>query len=351
MRRILTCIAIYATSITSLSSQIGGKDSYEFLNLPASARLTALGGHLISVQDEDVSLAIANPTALSEKTHNRISFAHNFHFADINNGSVSFGRTLPKLGIHSHVAIQYANYGDFIGADAFGIKDGSSFSAREMALIVGGSKKIMDRLTVGANLKNIFSGLESYSSYGVGVDLGLNYVNDSARFSATMLVKNIGYEVTTYAGSRRGMPFDVQIGFSKRLKHLPFRFSMIAHNLHRGNVRYDDPDQRDDVDIFGQPIAVNNFKNALDNVARHLIFNGEFLLGRSQNLRLRLGYNHLRRRELSISNLRSLAGFGAGFGIKISHFKLDYGVGYHHLAGATNHITISTDIAKFSKKV
>jgi hypothetical protein len=352
MNRIIytTLIEFFISSIC-LSQVNGGKNAYEFLNLPATARLTALGGHLISVQDEDVSLAISNPASLSKKTHNRIAFSQNFHFADINNGSVSYGRHLQKWDINAHAAIQYVSYGDFIGANEFGIKDGTTFNAGETAVVLGASKQVLERLTLGANIKNVFSNLESYSSYGIGVDLGLNYANDSSRFTATFLVKNIGYEMTTYTGTRSGFPLDVQIGISKRLKHLPFRFSFIAHNLQTGNVRYDDPNRRDDVDIFGQPIKVNKFANAVDNIARHLIVNGEFLLGKSQNLRLRLGYNHQRRRELSIPNLRSLAGFGLGFGVKISYFKLDYGVGYHHLAGATNHITISTDLGKFSKKI
>jgi hypothetical protein len=337
--------------MTSAWAQVnGGKDSYEFLNLPASARLTSMGGHLISVQDDDVSLALANPASLSSKIHNRVSFSHNFHFADISNGSVSYGRYLDRWKVSTHAAVQYINYGDFVSADVFGVKDGT-FTARETAIVVGASKQILGRLSLGANVKNVFSNLESYSSYGIGADIGLNYTNDTSRFVATFLVKNIGYEVTTYAGTRRGFPLDVQIGMSKKLKHLPFRFSIIAHSLNKGNIRYDDPDRREDVDIFGQVIKVNQFANKVDNIARHLVVNGEFLLGKSQNLRLRLGYNHLRRRELTIPNLRSLAGFGFGIGIKISYFKLDYGIGYHHLAGATNHITISTDLGKFSKKV
>lgn len=91
--------------------------------------------------------------------------------------------------------------------------------------------------------------------------------------------------------------------------------------------------------------------NTIDNIFRHIIINGEFLLGKNENLRLRAGYNHLRRKELSLSTFRSLAGFSLGFGLKINVFKLDYGVGYHHVAGATNHITISTNMGKFLKNL
>jgi hypothetical protein len=330
-------------------AQIGGKSAYEFLNLPSSPRLTALGGHLIGVMDEDISLTLSNPASLNVKMHNRLAFTHNFHFADIQNGYVGYGRHINKWNLNTHAGVQYINYGDFNYADYLGNKQ-DQFSVRETAFIVGASKKIAERFSAGANLKTIFSNPESYSSFGVAADFGINYQNDSSQFTVSLVIKNIGYEFTTYNGTRFGMPFDVQIGISKKLKYLPFRFSVIAHQLHRANARYDDPTKQSDTDIFGEPINKSSSSLAVDNVFRHLIFNGEFLLGKNQNLRLRAGYNHLRRKELSITNFRSFAGFSLGVGIKINAFKLDYGVGYHHLAGATNHIGISTDLGSFFSK-
>jgi hypothetical protein len=334
----------------ALTGQIGGKNAYEFLNLPASARITALGGSLIGVQDEDVTLALSNPASLNNQMHNRISFSHNFHFAGISNGYVSYGRRLKSLGVTAHFGIQYINYGDFVAADMLGTQTGT-FSAGETAFVLGASKKVAERITVGANLKGVFSNLESYSSTGVLADLGLNYGKDSSSFIISFVIKNIGAEVTTYTGTSFGTPLDVQIGISKRLKYLPFRFSIIGHQLHRANVRYDDPNKVETTDIFGETPKENKFGDAVDNVFRHIIFNGEFLLGKNENLRLRAGYNHLRRKELSLTSFRSLAGFSLGFGIKINAFKLDYGVGYHHVAGAVNHISISTDMGKFFKKL
>lgn len=332
------------------NAQLGGKNAYEFLNLPASARITALSGHLISTRDEDVSLALSNPAALNEKMHNRVSFSHNFHFADIQNGYVSYGRRFDKLGLNTHIGVQYIKYGEFSYADEIGNQTGT-FTANETAFVLGASKKVAERLYVGSNIKGVFSHPETYSSIGLLMDVGMQYVNDSSGFVFSLLVKNVGYELTTYTGNRFGTPLDIQIGISKRLRYLPFRFSVIAHQLHKTNIRYDDPDRTQTTDIFGEEVKVNAFSQAVDNVFRHLLFSGEFLLGRNENLRLRAGYNHFRRKELSLTTFRSLAGFSLGFGVKVSAFKLDYGVGYHHIAGATNHITISTDLGSFFSKI
>ncbi|MBK7701220.1 MAG: hypothetical protein IPJ39_22085 [Saprospiraceae bacterium] len=75
-------------------------------------------------------------------------------------------------------------------------------------------------------------------------------------------------------------------------------------------------------DIFGEKIEENNFANVVDNIFRHVIINGEFLLGRNENLRLRVGYNHLRRKELSLNTFRSLAGYSLGLGIQDQCFQI-----------------------------
>ncbi|MGB4840497.1 MAG: type IX secretion system protein PorQ [Saprospiraceae bacterium] len=336
--------------IYNLDAQIGGKHSYEFLNLPASARQTALGGHIVSVMDEDVTIAGSNPASLNGKMNNRISFSHNFHFAGVQNGYFGYGKEISKWKLNTHFAIQYINYGEFTYTDVLGNQQ-DKFSVKETAIIIGAGKKIADRLYAGINLKTVFSNPESYSSIGALMDMGINYRNDSSNFIITFLVKNVGYELTTYTGERSGTPLDIQIGLSKKLKYLPFRFSVIAQQLQTANVRYDDPNKKVQTDIFGDPVTVSSFAESVDNIFRHLVFSGEFMLGKNENLRLRAGYNHLLRKELSVSTFRSLAGFSLGFGIKVNVFKLDYGVGYHHVAGATNHISISTDLGKFFKNI
>ncbi|MCZ2100689.1 MAG: type IX secretion system protein PorQ [Chitinophagales bacterium] len=330
-----------------LSAQIESKYAYSFLTLPPSARVTALGGLLPTVMDDDITLALSNPASLNDKMHNQLAFAHNFHFADIQNGYVAYGRKLEKPDIHAHIGVQYISYGDFDYADILGHQDGTTFKAGETALVIGASKNIAERISAGINVKGVFSHLEQFTSTGIVADLGINYFKDSSDFILSFVVKNLGTEITTYNGTRFGTPLDIQIGISKRLRHLPFRFSIIAHQLQHGNIRYDDPDLKVKTDLFGEDVKENSFKNTVDNVFRHLVFSGEFLLGKHENLRIRGGYNHLRRQELSLSTFRSLAGFSLGFGIKISYFKLDYGVGYHHVAGATNHITIRTDMGQF----
>jgi hypothetical protein len=140
----------------------------------------------------------------------------------------------------------------------------------------------------------------------------------------------------------------MQVGISKRLKHLPLRFSMVYRYFDRWNILYDDPNSKEQtLFLDNTPTVKSNASIWLDNFARHFVFNGELLIGKKGNFRLRFGYSHLLRKELTIDGYRSLAGFTFGTGIRINRFHLDYGRTNFHLAGGVNQLSISTNIKAF----
>jgi len=65
---------------------------------------------------------------------------------------------------------------------------------------------------------------------------------------------------------------------------------------------------------------------------------------------LRIAYNHQQHQELSVVNLRSLAGFSAGVGVNLRTFILDYGFAVYHQAGSSQHIGLRIDIDQLGKK-
>jgi len=166
------------------------------------------------------------------------------------------------------------------------------------------------------------------------------------------VANHIGTQLSSYAGTREPMPTNVQLALSKRLKHMPFRFTVTAHHLNRWDLQYDNPFDDDGTFIIGEtPASTESNRSTVDNIFRHLIFSGEFLLGKAENLRLRLGYNHMIKQDLSVTtNSASFAGFFFGFGLKVSKFRFDYGRGVYHIAGGAHHITISTALSEFGKK-
>jgi hypothetical protein len=146
------------------------------------------------------------------------------------------------------------------------------------------------------------------------------------------------------------LPFEVQIGFSKRLKHVPFRISVVAQNLQRFNLRYEGEEAQQSQTLFGDSTENEEKKAAVffDNVARHFNISGELYLGKL--FTVAFGYNHLRRKELAVETKKGLAGFSFGLGMNIKMFSFWYARGRYHIAGASNHVTVGIDINKFMKK-
>jgi len=333
---------------SSLRAQVeGGRYIYEFLDLSPSARATALGGRLPSVRDKDLSLSFLNPAALNKENHNSISLQQNAHISGITHGTVAYAYHLAPKKLSLMGSLEHVSYGEFDGYDEIGQATGS-FSASELALGLGASYQATDKWSFGIHLKGLFSRYEAYSSRGWSSNLGMIYQDTSKRFSMGLVLKNIGGQLKKYHAEQAdyALPFDMQFGVSQQLKYLPLRISIVAHHLDRWDIRYDDPTLVQENSLLGREEPENNdFEQGVDNFFRHLNFNLEFLLGPS--LRLRLGYDHWRQREMSIQNLRSLAGFSAGIGFKLYKFQFDYGLANYHLAGTVHHFGISTRLQDF----
>jgi hypothetical protein len=327
---------------TATIAQIGGEHVYEFTTLPNSARATALGEYLITVSDGDLGAAYHNPASLTDAGNNEVQLSYDLFLTDISRGSIAYGFASEKLKANMHAGLQFINYGDFKLTNDRGIVEGD-FKAKEFALTVGGSRDLYERLRLGANIRVINSQFESYTSWGLTFDAAAFFHLDDKNAVLTLVIKNAGLQLSTYANERESVPFDIQAGYSRRLEHLPFRFSIIAHHLHQWDIVYDDPNNRTDDNIFGtsQPRDNTGF---VEDLFRHLVFSGEMYIGKNENFNIRLAYNHLRAKELKLEDFRTLAGFSFGFGLKLGKIKLDYGFGKFHTQAAASHFTLSTNL-------
>ncbi|HMQ48175.1 MAG TPA: type IX secretion system protein PorQ [Saprospiraceae bacterium] len=346
----LLALALFLVVTWKAHGQLGGLNTFEFLNTSASARISALGGNLITVRDDDVNLALTNPAALNAAMHQQLAFSHGFHVAGIAQGFAAYGHHWSKPALTTYAGVQYVSYGEFEAMDELGTAEGT-FKAAEYAVNVGAGKQLAERLAIGANARFITSQLESYRSSGLALDVAGMYFDTASRFTLTFVIKNIGTQLSTYReGNQEPLPYEMQIGISKQLKYLPFRFSIIYHHLDRWNILYDDPNAEPSTLFFGDTPTERSASSIwMDNFFRHFIFNGEFLMGAAENFRLRLGYNHFMRKELIVDGFGGLAGFSVGLGIKVNRFRIDYGLRSFHTGGALNHFSLSTNLSEFKR--
>jgi len=346
---IKTIIVILLVSLgISLFAQTGGDNTYDFLTLPSGSRVAAMGGNNVSHYDDDLNFVLNNPGLLRSEMNNKIALNYVNYLSDINFGYVSYARNIDKIGMFA-AGIQYINYGTFLNADETGEILGE-FVPSEYSFNIAYARPITQKIQFGANLKTIYSSFYSYFSSGLALDAGLSYIDTAKLFSAGLVVKNLGIQLKPYTpGFREPLPFDVQIGVTKKLAHAPFRFSVTAQDLLNWNLDY--------VSVFSNTYQLDeveekNFFNKMGDVGdefiRHFIVGVEIVP--HKNFYIALGYNYRRRSELALQTAPKMVGMSIGFGLKLSKFNISYGLASYHLAGASNHISVGINLDSFYKK-
>jgi len=263
------------------------------------------------------------------------------YFDGINLGYGAYAHQI-KPQVTALASMQFAGYGKQTELDALGNEIGR-FSAGDYALTLGAAYQVDSLWSLGANFKTMYSALANYSSLAMAVDLSAVYHKPAKNFMATMIIRNLGVQLVSYTdGVREKLPLEMQIGFSKKPAHAPFRFSVMYDNMQKWNLTYQNPTElivRDP--ITGEVVNEKGWEFG-DQLMRHLVVGSEFLFG--DKLSIRLGYNYRRRKELSISEKPGMAGFSYGFGVKVARFQLSYGRSIFHLAGPAHHFSLTTNL-------
>lgn len=340
----LICLFLFANSSNELQAQTtGGSTIFTVLELPQSARTTAFGGQQINYTHADIALIGNNPALLNSELHQHINFSTLFLPAGINAHNLTYAHDFKQ--ITGALQFQFINYGKFNRTDVSGVSQGEFF-ANDLVLAYSTAYQ-KDKWTFGATGKFIYSVLESYTSTALAADAGISWHNPETNTSFSAVVKNVGTVLNSYNGTEEieDLPFDVQFGFSKRLEHVPFRFSMNAHSLHRWDIRFDDPNETGQNSLFGEDEIEKSYFT--DELFRHFIFAGELYLGKP--LSVQIAYNHKTRQEMRLNNRSGLAGFSFGLGIKTKKFTFNYGLGVNSLAGSAHHLSFSTSISQWMK--
>ena len=328
-KKVLSFICLILIASSSFS-QTGGDNIYEFLNLTHSGLVSSLGGTNVSLTGNDLNLAYHNPALLSSGMNNNLALNYVNYFAGINYGLAMYSKSYPGTGNFA-AGLTYLNYGSFTETDITGTITGN-FSAAEYALSLIYSRELDSLFSVGITLKPVLSQLERYSSFGFAFDIGGTWHNRSNLLSVGLVFKNIGYQITTYAGeSHEKLPFEIQAGISQRLAHAPFRFSLTLRHLEKFDLTYQ----------YNIPVTSENSKVSsgfMENSLRHAIFGIELIP--HKNFYVSAGYNYQRRRELEIESKVSTVGFSWGFGINTSVLIIEFGRATYHLAGSSTNVSL-----------
>jgi hypothetical protein len=337
-------------SIFSSFAQIGGGSTFDFLDRTNSARVAAMGGDILAINDNDISLVLTNPSLIKPEMNNTVALDFVTLSTAYDYGDVMYARSFNKIG-NFVGTFQFINYGSLTYADIAGNTSGT-FTAGEYALTLGWGRTLTPHFSIGANGKLVYSQLESYHSSGIAVDVAGSYNTLDDIFSASIVARNIGYQVVPYIpGTHDPLPFEMQIGLAARLKHLPVRLSLLYNDLERWALAYYDPlNPANQIDpITGQAKKQTDIGKFTDELMRHIVIGAEITIAKAFSIRV--GYNYRLRKEMELYDHTALSGFTYGFGLRIKMFTLSF-ARCTYMAGTfnPNYFSLALNLGQFTHK-
>lgn len=248
----------------------------------------------------------------------------------------------PKLNTNFSWGLNYFGYGNVSETDASGNVLGK-FRPTDWVMQVSASRSYLEKWNYGATLKFISSNYGQYRSNGLAMDIGILFSDTAKLLSASAVVKNAGFQLKKYNGSSADdLPFDLQIGFTKRLASAPFSFSITAQRIQQFDIGYNDTTFNNE----------NGFDNAsdkkfsFDKLINHFVLASTIYLG--DKVEVIAGYNFLRRKELNIGNGgNGLNGFSLGAGVMLGKLQIRYARAYYQSNAAYNQLGLNMKLSEY----
>ncbi len=316
---VLLAVCFWGCFGSSLFAQRG---LYSFLRNDASARAAALAGSFVAIHDDPVSL-FYNPAGIASAEDNQLSVTFFKHVQDINSGFVVYNTSLQTLGVQSSspaakgsvaLGVNYVNYGSFQRLDRNGTVSGASFGGGDIAISLGYANELDSNWFYGVAVKYVNNRLDNVSAGAVAVDAGMLYRIPKANTNIGLSVLNAGVQVATVKGAQEALPLDVRLGVNHRLRGLPLLLNLTLTRL-ADNV----------------PVFTDRFLN--------FAIGGEFYFGSA--VRVRLGYDNQRRREIAADAQPRLAGFSGGVGVVLEKFSIDYALMALGMPGDVHRVSLN----------
>ena len=237
------------------------------------------------------------------------------YISDVNIGSAIYTKAFKEKGAWG-VGASFFSYGKIPGYTEENQQTGD-LSAKDINIQGFFSYDLSEKWRGGLSLKFLYSSMAEYNSFGMGVDAGLSYYDSEKNFSFGFVLKNIGAQFKSYYDERQKMPWDIQMGISKRMAHAPIRISLTAVHLNRWKFDYvDDSDKEYDGDSFAQALL------------KHFVVGVDWLP--SDNFWVGVGYNPKRAMDMKLSGGNALSGFSAGAGIHVKMFDVSASLAKYH---------------------
>ena len=301
---------------------------FNFLNLPYSAHVTGLGGHNISVIEDDITLVTQNPSLLSSVSSKTVGFNFLTYMKGSKAGSVAYAQAVGERGTWG-VSSQFVGYGSMNETLPSGEVIGK-MHAQDICVSGTYAYLLSDNWSGGATGKAIYSHYGDFTSCALAVDLGVNYFLPDQEFSLSAAARNIGGQVKAFGDHHERLPFDLEVGFTKELGHAPISISVTLIDLTRWNKKY--------------------FYSTADKISGGRVLTNHFNLGvdvkPAKFLYVSAAYNFRRAYEMKAAGSSHAAGLSFGAGVQLKKFCAGLGYAKYHVGAPTLSFNIAYNFLK-----
>jgi len=338
--RHMIMLATLAVALVAVADDAPKTTAYNFLSVPASSHVYGLGGHNLTIIDDDINLIEQNPALLGPEYDHQVGLNYMRYIGETNFAGLRYGQGVSEHGAIA-VGLQYFGYGNIQGADIDGTKTGT-FSASDMAFSLTYSHDISEKWRGGITLKYLYSKYEDYTAGAVAADLGINFYDPDHEFSASLVAKNLGGQVKKFNQNKDDLPWDIQVGVSKMLGMAPIRLHVTAYELTRWSSPYYKIE-----DVNNPNSDLIEKESFGSNLLRHMVFGVDVLP--TNNLYLGLGYNYRVRSDMATYKRDFMSGLSVCGGLKVRAFGFGAAFARPHTGASTFMFNLTTSIGELMK--
>lgn len=281
-------------------AQTYGARSLQMLNLAPHPRSAALGETQAIFDSTDLFAWMTAPAALNPGKANRAALSFQSLRESMSYSNATVVLPILKQQMPLGIGIRYLNYGKMQETDASGQVLGT-FRAADYAVEVGTAHRLGNYL-VGGVMKWVSSQIAGYVTHGFAMDLNTAFIHPSADFQFSILLKNIGFAISSYSSPPPSLPFDARISSNFKPTHMPLRFYLSISRLHDWQQTKNIPEASEWLSHTGIGVDI--------------------LLHRA--FQVQVGFDGQRNQSLRYRDFSHRAGWSLGFRLLLKRLQLSY---------------------------
>jgi hypothetical protein len=199
---------IFIVLLTSNLFAAAGTTVFAFLKLPRNANQAALA----NLTTFDKNLSFTNTAVLGFADHYDIQVSKAIHFQNTGYNSFNFAMPYKNLGLSlSYFGFDYGEFDRYTEDSSGDYIENGTFGAGDSCMQAGLGYCITDILSLGTDIKYIFTNIDSVKMNGLAFGLSV-FLSSNDKWSLALGLENIGPKVDGYM-----LPSNVYLSYANKI--------------------------------------------------------------------------------------------------------------------------------------